>query len=47
MPKDIKELYKKISDKLMESKDAVEGIKQYFYDFIEFTKEDEHAYWTN
>ena len=33
---------KEISDKLKESKEAVEGIKQYFYDFIEFTKEDEH-----
>ena len=32
---------KQITDRLKESTETVEGIKQYFYDFIEFSKESE------
>lgn len=30
-----------ITDKLVQSENGIQGIKQYFYDFIEFTKEGE------
>jgi len=33
---------KHITDKLKASTNGVEGVRQYFYDFIEFSKENEH-----
>ncbi|WP_276167524.1 TetR/AcrR family transcriptional regulator [Zobellia alginiliquefaciens] len=38
---DYKKKVRAITDKLQQSKNGKEGIKQYFYDFLEFAKEDE------